>query len=65
MAAFYHVCFAVPDLAAAMRDLGAAADLEWGEPPFVELIAGPAGSRWPRSTRTRTADQVGCAELRG
>ncbi|MFG1694043.1 VOC family protein [Nonomuraea sp. NPDC049309] len=32
MAPYYHVCFAVPDLAAAMRDLSAAAGVTWREP---------------------------------
>ncbi|GAA3737631.1 catechol 2,3-dioxygenase-like lactoylglutathione lyase family enzyme [Spinactinospora alkalitolerans] len=32
MTAFYHVCFAVPDLEAAMRDLRGAAGVEWSEP---------------------------------
>ncbi|MFB7630747.1 VOC family protein [Streptomyces sp. NPDC056149] len=29
---FYHVCFVVPDMAAAIRDLGAAADVEFSAP---------------------------------
>lgn len=29
-APFYHVCFVVPDLPAAMRELSAAANVQWG-----------------------------------
>ncbi|WP_274914570.1 VOC family protein [Streptomyces sp. WZ-12] len=29
---FYHVCFVVPDMAAAIRDLGAAAGVEFSAP---------------------------------
>lgn len=32
MSDFYHVCFAVPDLEAAMRDLASAAGVRWSEP---------------------------------
>jgi hypothetical protein len=32
MTAFYHVCFAVPDLERAMKDLERAAGVEWSEP---------------------------------
>ncbi|MEU6994204.1 VOC family protein [Streptomyces sp. NPDC046465] len=32
MTAFYHVCFAVPDLERAMRDLRRSAGVEWSEP---------------------------------
>ncbi|MFE3456057.1 VOC family protein [Nocardiopsis aegyptia] len=32
MAAFYHVCFVVPDLEAAMGDLAASAGVGWSEP---------------------------------
>ncbi|MFI9359538.1 VOC family protein [Kitasatospora sp. NPDC053057] len=32
MTAFYHVCFTVPDLDAAMTDLTAAAGMSWSEP---------------------------------
>ncbi|MFF9644041.1 VOC family protein [Kitasatospora aureofaciens] len=32
MTAFYHVCFTVPDLSAAMADLTTAAGVEWREP---------------------------------
>jgi len=32
MTAFYHVCFVVPDLEQAMRDLGRAAGVEWADP---------------------------------
>ncbi|GAA0276640.1 hypothetical protein GCM10009527_086330 [Actinomadura nitritigenes] len=32
MTGFYHVCFAVPDLAAAMRDLTATTGLAWRDP---------------------------------
>lgn len=32
MTTFYHVCFAVPDLEQAMRDLEHAAGVEWSEP---------------------------------
>ncbi|WP_275463813.1 VOC family protein [Streptomyces noursei] len=32
MAGFYHVCFVVPDMAAAIRDLGTAAGVEFSAP---------------------------------
>lgn len=32
MTDFYHVCFAVPDLEAAMNDLTTAAGIEWNKP---------------------------------
>ncbi|MGP3775847.1 VOC family protein [Streptomyces sp. SDT5-1] len=32
MTAFYHVCFAVPDLERAMRDFRRSAGVEWSEP---------------------------------
>lgn len=40
---FYHVCFAVPDLRAAMDELTAMAGVSWGEPVHSEL------GDWPYS----------------
>ncbi|RKT82549.1 Glyoxalase/Bleomycin resistance protein/Dioxygenase superfamily protein [Saccharopolyspora antimicrobica] len=37
MTAFYHVCFAVPDLERAMRDFENATGVEWHEPQAGEL----------------------------
>ncbi|MFE2161820.1 VOC family protein [Streptomyces lydicus] len=72
MTAFYHVCFAVPDIERAMQDLQRTAGVEWsepaagklgewdyriaftrGDPPFIELIEGPAGSPWDASAGAR------------
>ncbi|MBB4929564.1 catechol 2,3-dioxygenase-like lactoylglutathione lyase family enzyme [Lipingzhangella halophila] len=39
MTGFYHVCFAVPDIQAAMRDLRLASGVEWS-PPKSDRIAG-------------------------
>jgi hypothetical protein len=41
MSVFYHVCFAVPNLDTAMRELTTAAAVEWNEP-----AAGQVG-KWP------------------
>jgi catechol 2,3-dioxygenase-like lactoylglutathione lyase family enzyme len=38
---FYHVCFTVPDLDAAMRDLTAAAAVRWSEPQEGTLDGWP------------------------
>ncbi|KUM74792.1 VOC family protein [Streptomyces curacoi] len=37
MSRFYHVCFVVPDLEAAMRDLSTAAAVEWREPMAASI----------------------------
>ncbi|MGI8711434.1 MAG: VOC family protein [Acidimicrobiales bacterium] len=39
MTDFYHVCFAVPDLEAAMGDLDAVAGIEWS-PPQADTLGG-------------------------
>lgn len=37
MSAFYHVCFTVPDLNAAMQDFSAAAGVTWKEPVSASI----------------------------
>ncbi len=53
MTDFYHVCFAVPDLEAAMGDLASAAGIEWS-PPRTDTLGG-----WPyRIVFSRTVPHI-------